>query len=361
MSKCETIQREKPRKNRTSVSNLIIVIQGAEQSISKTAHHSPHHPSLLSSATSSPFRYSPHIYPASPSFSQSQPFLYIPGATLQPHSPYPSTTPRNDGEPLPERAMRARRPSWPGGQIPPVSPIPGYNPGLAPPEQSASLTRRRSFGNSPYSNQYLGYPPIPVANVPFNYHYQTFESFQNYDHYPPQPQTLQIHPCLSGESPRSYFHFDLSWPEFYPIRWVDPGQVVPLTKEQLQEPATRPPITRLRIICDTILQWPINLVSEPDLQGANQARISIGDILTAIHCSLHLRVTHAEWAKLSVSEETAVSQAYVRRCTRIPSVEKSEASQGVKRVDYLLDKINFRGLVRVPEADGFITMKLIVG
>jgi hypothetical protein len=61
---------------------------------------------------------------------------------------------------------------------------------------------------------------------------------------------------------------------------------------------------------------------------------------------------------LSDSKRTAVEKAYSRRCTSDPSMAEFEARRGVKKVDYLLDKVLFRGLVWV---DDFKTMKLIVG
>jgi hypothetical protein len=181
-----------------------------------------------------------------------------------------------------------------------------------------------------------------------------------------QSQQFHLHPFLNGESPRPDFYFDLALPKFSPVLWTGPSQVTPLTMEHFSQPATHPPITRLRIICDTIPQWPIDLEYNPYHQGglsipAAPIPITLGDILIAIHRSLHTRISHMDWAKLSASEETAVARAYTRRCKSIPSVAQFEASQGVRRVDYLLDKNRFRGLLRHSSGDGFETFKLVVG
>jgi hypothetical protein len=61
-----------------------------------------------------------------------------------------------------------------------------------------------------------------------------------------------------------------------------------------------------------------------------------------------------------LSEEIAIARAYTRRCRSIPSVSQLEASQGVKRVDFLLDRFIFRGLIRAPGEDGYDEWKLIV-
>lgn len=308
---------------------------------------------------SSAYLYTPHLYPASNPyvdsyFNQTQPSPFIPDSTLYPPSPYTSApnTPRRvrfDDELFPDPLPRVRRPSWHGGQVPvmPSVAIPqaGYSPFLQP-DQTPRDQRRHSFGNSSY---YTGWSPYATPAQP----YAPFL-------YPPQPQSFHIHPLLNGESPRPDFHFDLSSPRFSPVIWLGPGQVTPLTMDHFSQPATHPPITRLRIVCDIVPQWPIDLEYNP-YQAAPSVPITLGDILIAIHRSLHTRISHIDWAKLSVSEETAVARAYTRRCKSIPSVAQFEASQGVRRVDYLLDKVMFRGLLRVAGGNGFDTLKLVVG
>jgi hypothetical protein len=312
---------------------------------------------------SSPYRYTAQSYPTShsyvdPYYTQKQPSPFIPNASLYPPSPYssaPNTPGRNrvrfEDDLFPELNQRLRRPSWDGGQAPVMPPVAMPQPVYADPFLTAGnqgFPRRHSFSGpnqSLWANNSMPYAPWL---------------------YPPQPPSFQIHPFLNGESPRPEFYFDLSSPKFYPACWVGPGQVTPLTMEQLQEPATHPAITRLRIICDIIPQWPIDLEYNPYSQGglnipAPAVPISLGDILIALHRSLQNRISHIDWAKLTVSEETAVARAYTRRCKSIPSVSQFEASQGVRRVDYLLDRVMFKGLIRVPGAEGFETMKLIVG
>jgi len=143
-----------------------------------------------------------------------------------------------------------------------------------------------------------------------------------------------------------------------------------LSLAEMREPATHPPITRLRIVCDAIPQWPIELEYSPyDIHGEHLSLpsvngavppISLGDVLFAIHCAMHTQITHLDWGRLTMSEEIAIARAYTRRCRSIPSVAQLEASQGVKRVDFLLDKFIFRGLIRAHGGDGYDEWRLVI-
>jgi hypothetical protein len=126
----------------------------------------------------------------------------------------------------------------------------------------------------------------------------------------------------------------------------------------------------MRILCDAIPQWPIELqyspydnrgeyLSMPSINGEIPP-ISLGDVLFAIHRAMHTQITHLDWGRLTLSEEIAIARAYTRRCRTIPSVTHLEAAQGVKRVDFLLDRFDVRGLIQAPGEDGYDEWKLIV-
>jgi len=157
------------------------------------------------------------------------------------------------------------------------------------------------------------------------------------------------------------FHFDLASPSFSPLFWAGHGHTTMISAEELREPATYPPITRMRITHDSIKHWPIDLEFQYDgyTDPAAHPPITLGDVLYLIHSSLHRQVTHQDWARLSVSKETAIARAYTRRYRSVPSSAEAEASQGVKRIDYLLDKHVFRGLIRTHDEDGFYHWRLI--
>jgi len=327
---------------------------------------------------SSPFLYSPNSYQPTPYlypyYNQPHVSPFIPPATLFPSSPRSPVTPYLPAEQpttpttpnTPRRVhfedeywarpqTRPRRPSW-AGTTPAMSsvPIPQAVPLLQTPT-APFQNRRHSWGNQMQQPLWSSYTPQQQP-VPFLY--------------TPQTPEFMIHPLLNGESPRPDFAFDLSSPTFRPVRYIGPGQPVAISLAEMREPATHPPITRMRIICDYIPQWPIELeytpydvhgehLSMPSINGAIPP-VSLGDVLFAIHRALHQQITHLDWGRLTLSEEIAIARAYTRRCRSIPSVAQLEASQGVKKVDFLLDRFIFRGLIRAPGVDGYDEWKLIV-
>jgi hypothetical protein len=67
-----------------------------------------------------------------------------------------------------------------------------------------------------------------------------------------------------------------------------------------------------------------------------------------------------DWARLNDMEETAIARAYTRRYKSFASMEQLLASQGVRRVDYLLKTFMFAGLVHASGDDGYENLKLLV-
>ena len=219
--------------------------------------------------------------------------------------------------------IRPRRPSWHSG-IPstPFLPTP-HTPGR---------DRRQSFEGVFIPLQFAA----PRAGISSNF---------------------QIHPLLNGEAFRTDFYFDLALPSFSPLRWVGPGQSTVLSADELHELATYPSIMRMRISHEAIRQWPIDLEFHYDQHTVptTPPPIMLGDVLYTIHTSLHKRITHQDWARLGLSEEIAIARAYTRRCRSSPE----EARKGVKRIDYLLDKHLFKGLIGTHDEDGLYHWRLI--
>ncbi|TCD59970.1 hypothetical protein EIP91_010960 [Steccherinum ochraceum] len=247
-------------------------------------------------------------------------------------------------------------PPYAYGHLPPVATMPpvGPPPGYAP-------HRRRSDTSIPPGGHpawvsiptWMVYPqPAPVA-----------------------PPPSQFHPLLNGEGGnRPLLFFDLSLHAFNPLRISSYGHTTgtTLTLDELSQQATHPGVTRMEIICDTISQWPIILepqqdrpssgyLSVPSSSAANFGPITVGDILVAIHRVLQTQISHRDWVQLSDSQETAIARAYTRRCRTFPSAEEFESRQGVRKVDYLLDKFVFRGLTRLRGEGGFEVVRLLVG
>ncbi|KAJ6580397.1 hypothetical protein DFH09DRAFT_979157 [Mycena vulgaris] len=256
-------------------------------------------------------------------------------------------------------SSRQRTTSWHGPAPPPASPF--LQP-AAPAflhSQSAYFTpghrRARSWGHADA-------PPLPSwlnNNNPY------------LNAAPPVQTPLQIHPWLNGDAPSPVFHFDLAPGRFAPLRLVsaNPPQSAVLGTAEISEPAFHPPLTALRILHPRLPFWPVDLDLPADLPAdAAPPPISLGDVLVALHRALHQRITPADWAALSPADEAAVTKAFSHRCrgeavrSGVPPAhlrdrEVAERNQGVKRVDFLLGKTVFKGLVRAPEdPDGCVRM-----
>ena len=171
------------------------------------------------------------------------------------------------------------------------------------------------------------------------------------------PFNIRVHPLLDGDGGNTNdLRFDLSSPIFAPQRWTGRSTAemfVLLSGEELAQRATQPPISGLRIICDMIPQWPIDLFL-PQMQYAQ-----LHDVLLAIFRALHKRITHVDWVALNTEEAHAITRAFQTRCASCGSAELAAIARndGVKRVDYLREKIWFRGLVPL---DGNV-MKMVLG
>ncbi|CCL98253.1 uncharacterized protein FIBRA_00247 [Fibroporia radiculosa] len=300
-----------------------------------------------------PYYQQPHVSP------------FIPAMSLPPSPDPPRRRVHFDDED-PVIPHRNRRPSWHGDMAsipnpapfpsPPMmySPLPAMVPVGAPPHFTHH--RRRSDSNLPQPAWYAvpAYPPF----------------ISPYAYQQPLPSN-QLHPLLDGESRDGpMLVFDLSLNQFNAMHITERGRTSgkQLSRDELEQQATYPAIRKMRITCDLIPQWPI--VLEPGKAKSNfllvpsssrDVPITVGDVLIAIHKSLQQQITHVDWVRLSQSEETAVARAYTRRCKTFPSVEAFEKSQGVRRVDFLLERFMFRGLKRSKaDQDGFENVRLIV-
>jgi hypothetical protein len=184
---------------------------------------------------------------------------------------------------------------------------------------------------------------------------------------PPLP-LMQIHPWLNGDVSSPAVHFDLASSAFAPMRLIPtlPPHHVLLSATDIRVPAFYPPRTALRILHAQLPFWPVDLKLPPDVPAAPP--ITLGDVLVALHRTLHQRISHADWATLTVEQEVAVTRAFTHRCrgeaarsgvapVQLRDREVAERSEGVKLVDFLLGKTVFRGLVRDPrDPEGCVRM-----
>jgi hypothetical protein len=272
--------------------------------------------------------------------------------TASQNVPFPSTDTSYTGGLAPTQDIRQRLPSWHGAPIYPSDAVQPTNPSI-----QGHHTRRHSFSST--SNQ----PLLQQASVK---PYPTVGSTGSY-----LPTQTLINPWLNASLPRSDFFFDLITTAFSPLRLFGPGQSTMLSTKEFEEPATHPPLTRMRIICALIPQWPIDLEyqnnttttpfsSHPTSTYTYQHRtpplpITVADVLITIHQAMHTSISHVDWARLSRRDEKAIRKAHLKRC----KMDDLETAQGVKRVDFLLGATKFMGLVSNGVQDGWEVMTLI--
>lgn len=179
----------------------------------------------------------------------------------------------------------------------------------------------------------------------------------------PAPTPMQIHPWLNGDRPSSSFFFDLSRSAFAPQRTrssstLQRDALRRLTSEEKRVQAFFPPLTAVRIFHPQLPFWPIKVGPSEDAEGRARP-ISVGDVLAAMHNVLQERIATADWETLSSEDQQRVICMFTRRCraeavrSKVPPAmlgdrEAEERRSGVKRVDLLLGKTWFQGLVRSP-------------
>lgn len=320
----------------------------------------------------SPFTTPTYIRERRPSFHATTAAAYAPASPYIPPAPYGPGSPYDGYDDLP-RLVPATGPPGSGPNSPFVqpaspygtpsphySPLPLAHPGL-PPAPTVNFHRRRSFSDyfrHPFQSASTGFLPgsgLVSGHV--------------------SPQTTQIHPLLNGETGTPSLSLNLADPRFEPYRILPTPsrEAVILTHQEAAQPATYPPCYRLRIKIERTPQWPIELqynyrqtssslglFSPSSSSGVEaippQAPITVGDVLIMIHRSMQTPISHLDWGRLTASEQAAVTRAYARRVAGNPG----EAQVGVKRVDFLLDRYMFRGMVRRRGNEGWEVFRLIV-
>jgi hypothetical protein len=127
----------------------------------------------------------------------------------------------------------------------------------------------------------------------------------------------------------------------------------------MNEPATNPPVSRLRIVADQLyFNW--SIVVTPRSGGGGGGReepahpfVRVSDVLACLHTSLRRQVTREEYDMSPEVFRRQVRRAYKRRCAlweeRMRVECEEERRNGVRRVDFLLDMSRFGGLERKDE------------
>lgn len=240
----------------------------------------------------------------------------------------------------------------------PLTPMGALSPHLYPAPPAYPGHRRRSSDSNIATPAWAAGAVYPMYSSPWMYPAAA-------------PPSHHLHPLLDGarnDSP--LIAFDLSLHDFRVHRLSANGYPTStgLTADDLAQPATHPGIRKMTITFDTIPQWPLTIEQERDRGGFltipftshDDVPITLGDILGKLHRHLQQRISQVDWKRLNPSEKVAVSKAYTRRCDTFQSVEHLERNQGVRRVDYLLGKNLFVGLVPAGSSqDGYEKVKLV--
>jgi hypothetical protein len=251
----------------------------------------------------------------------------------------------------------------------PVTPV--YQPALLHPNYShSSHSRRHSFDAAFVPVQITAAPAVPVVSAvaaPY-YTYPTG--------WVPAPRELQhqrpqLHNLINGEIITHRLHVNFADPdlEFRKRPRSGDHHLVTLSAYDLEQPATNPPMTRVKIVYDAILQWPVDLhvigtsLSPHRRRRAALPYLTLEDVVHAMHASLHRKISHGEWGVLSASWKTEVARAYTRRYKASGSdwAVRRQQSEGVKRVDFLLKNMWFKGFAWLEPENGVERLKLLLG
>jgi hypothetical protein len=159
-------------------------------------------------------------------------------------------------------------------------------------------------------------------------------------------------PWLDGDDPSPVFHFDLAPVAFAPVILIRSNAPHSRLVDQTEfhKSAFHPALNTLRIVHPSMPFWPV------DLNLPKGTSISFGDVLVGLHKGMHERITHSDWELLDKEEVLAVSTAFTSRCRaeavrsgvppgQLHDREVETRNGGVKRVDFLLGKTVFKGLV----------------
>jgi hypothetical protein len=137
------------------------------------------------------------------------------------------------------------------------------------------------------------------------------------------------------------------------------NQTIPIWQADLAQPATWPFLTHIsiRAIADDTtptFPWPFTVT--------NPQGISCGDVFKTIVENFSQRVSQTEYENWSTRRKENASHAYwqrVRNCQamdeqvrHLTDVVPTGGNDGLRRIDYMGDRVMFRGLEPSPKKDG---------
>jgi len=232
---------------------------------------------------------------------------------------------------------------------------------LQPPTGYSYYPQARSAQSSPYAQPavLLPTPPVAVSPLPGGPVWLPVYSpgntavplpspgAQHRQLHHSEPVVIDIlHPSTRRTGAKQpHLIYDLrDFPEkaFVNIR----PQPAPLSEAHLDAPITSPPTTQIKVISKAF-PWEVDVES-----AADDLPVTVGDLINAVHECLQKHISGSEWWIVTDQQREKVSAQYVKNCDRSSAgnprrfeVEKPrEKSEGLRRVDWLLDNIVMMGL-----------------
>jgi len=104
-----------------------------------------------------------------------------------------------------------------------------------------------------------------------------------------------------------------------------------------------PPVRLMRIY-HSRMPWYVDATA-----GANPVGVTFADLFNAIHQTLQMQIVDADFYndELDDDERKRITDAYRKRCAA--SGDPGEAAMGIRRVDFLMGRVVFEGLVKGKE------------
>ena len=185
---------------------------------------------------------------------------------------------------------------------------------------------------------------------------------------PPTPQSLfstmplpaskdQIHPAITYTGIPPYLCFDLAFPPLYllvpdsPALGSDRSSASSRSFESvdmaiLSDQATYPASSSITLFTEA-LPWSITVT-------ARSTFVTVYDVLQALHSSLRLQVTVAEWASLSRTSQEVIGANFSKRVDGFSDRGKrgKQLGKGVRRLDFLVGRTRFYGICPFGENPG---------
>lgn len=121
----------------------------------------------------------------------------------------------------------------------------------------------------------------------------------------------------------------------------------PVNRWDLTRFTCEPPVPTMRLFNDDY-PWYIQV------ESSNPSGVNMHDLFHAIWVSMQTPITHEDYWNSEMDDHVRnrIADAYTRRCNG----DEEEGRNGVRRVDFLMDRLLFEGLVKTRE--GLWEMKI---